>query len=202
MSGSTARNHISLKTRFGHNAIRRTSFLLWFQACQVRPPVLIIQLQGHLQDRRGIVLHLLQVRVLHHRQQHQVIMRLEKERIKVQLIPLQCMCQVPMLMIERGDPLFADFGRASSEIPEWLQEFREILVDDEVLEHRDPHTSSSHEVSLEPTFRRRDYLSKHSIYTHFPEDRNCEICHRTKITRPRAEDSMAEPYFVQKILVT
>ena len=26
---------------------------------------------------------------------------------------------------ERGDPLFADSGRASSEIPEWLQEFRE-----------------------------------------------------------------------------
>ena len=24
---------------------------------------------------------------------------------------------------------------------------------------------------------------KHSVYTHFPEDRNCEICKRTKITR-------------------
>ena len=33
-------------------------------------------------------------------------------------------------MIERGHPLFADSGRASSEIPEWLQEFRENLVDD------------------------------------------------------------------------
>ena len=28
-------------------------------------------------------------------------------------------------MIERGNPLSADSGRASSEIPEWLQEFRE-----------------------------------------------------------------------------
>ena len=38
-----------------------------------------------------------------------------------------------------GNPLFADSGRApsSSEIPEWLQEFREILVDDRVLEQRD-----------------------------------------------------------------
>ena len=33
-------------------------------------------------------------------------------------------------MIERRNPLFADSGRASSEIPEWLQEFREHLVDD------------------------------------------------------------------------
>ena len=38
---------------------------------------------------------------------------------------------------ERGHPLFADLGRASSEIPEWLQEFRENLVDDEVPEQRD-----------------------------------------------------------------
>ena len=31
-------------------------------------------------------------------------------------------------MIERGNPLSADSGRANSEIPEWLQEFGEILV--------------------------------------------------------------------------
>ena len=29
---------------------------------------------------------------------------------------------------EQGDPLFTDLGRASSEIPEWLHEFRENLV--------------------------------------------------------------------------
>ena len=77
---------------------------------------------------------------------------------------------------ERGDPLFA-------EIPEWLQEFRENLVDDEIPEHRDSHASSSHEVSLEPTSTRSEDLGKHSVYTHFPKDRNCEICKRTKITR-------------------
>ena len=33
-------------------------------------------------------------------------------------------------MKERNNPLSADSGRASSEIPAWLQEFREILVDD------------------------------------------------------------------------
>ena len=132
------------------------------------------QLQGHLEDRRGIVLHLLQAR-LRHRQQHQVIMRLEKERIELKVIPLQCLCQV-MLTIERGNPLCSD-------IPEWLQEFRENLVDGRVPEHGDSHASSSHEVSLEPTFKRREDLCKHSVDTHFPKDRNCEICQRTKITR-------------------
>ena len=48
---------------------------------------------------------------------------------------------------------------------------------------RHVHASSSHEVSLEPIFKRREDLGRHSVYTHFPKDRNCEICQRTKITR-------------------
>ena len=71
-----------------------------------------------------------------------------------------------------------------SEIPEWLQEFRENLVDDRVPERRDSHASSSHGSSLEPT--RSVDLGKHSVKTHFPKDRNCEICQRTKIQGPRA----------------
>ena len=49
--------------------------------------------------------------------------------------------------------------------------------------HGDSHASSSHEASLEPIFKRREDLGKHSVYTHVPKDRNCEICQRTKITR-------------------
>ena len=74
-------------------------------------------------------------------------------------------------------------------------------MDDRVPEHRDSHASSSHESSLEPTTARSADLGKHSVYTHFTKDRNCEICQRTKIIRARAEDAMAESYFVQKILV-
>ena len=55
-------------------------------------------------------------------------------------------------------------------------------MDDEIPVHGDSHASSSHEVFLEPTFKRRD-LCKHSVFSHFPKDRNCEICERTKITR-------------------
>ena len=78
--------------------------------------------------------------------------------------------------IERGNPL-------DSEIPEWLQEFRENLVDDEIPVHGGSHASSSHEASLEPILKRREDLGKHSVYTHCPKDRNCEICKRTKVTR-------------------
>ena len=56
-----------------------------------------------------------------------------------------------------------------SEIPEWLQEFKEILADDEIPVYGDSHAISSHEVSLEPIFKRREDLGKHSVYTHFPK---------------------------------
>ena len=98
-----------------------------------------------------------------------MIVRLEKERIELKVILLQCLCPVSMLMIERGHP-------CDSEIPEWLQEFRENLVDDEIPLQGGSHARSSHEVTLEPTMKRREDLGKHSVYTHFPKDRNCEIC--------------------------
>ena len=60
--------------------------------------------QGHLQDMRVIVLHLLQAR-LRHRQQHQVIMRLEKERIELKVILLPCLCQVFNVDDRTGTPV-------------------------------------------------------------------------------------------------
>ena len=78
--------------------------------------------------------------------------------------------------MELGDLLY-------SEIPKWLQEFRENLVDDEIPVHGNSHSSLSHEAFLEPTTKRREDLGKHSVNTHFFQDRNCEICKRTKITR-------------------
>ena len=79
--------------------------------------------------------------------------------------------------IERGD-LCDD-----SQIPEWLQEFMENLVDDEIPLQGGSHASFSHEASLEPTTKRREDLCKYSVYTHF-------------------EDAMAKPYLEPQILVT
>ena len=56
--------HLIKKTGFGYHAIRRTSFLLWFQACQVRH-LDLHRLQRHLRDRRVIPHHLLQPHLLH-----------------------------------------------------------------------------------------------------------------------------------------
>ena len=58
-----------------------------------------------------------------------------------------------------------------------------IICNTEILLQGGSHASSSHEVSLEPTTKRREDLGKHNVHTHFPKDRNCKICKRTKITR-------------------
>ena len=65
-------------------------------------------------------------------------------------------------------------------VPDWPQEFKHGLVDESVPEHRDA-SSSSHELLMEP--RAKVVPSKHNIFSHFPRDRNCDICLRTKITR-------------------
>ena len=66
------------------------------------------------------------------------------------------------------------------DLPEWLEEFTENL-DEGVLASRDTTASTSHDSDSErPT---KVVSKKHSIFTHFPKNRNCEVCKRTKITR-------------------
>ena len=167
------------------------TFLLWYQACQVRP-LDLHRLQRHLRDRRVIPHHLLQPTV------GEIQVREREDEINSDTSPVPVSklvddgsgqpeeiqankTQIPKskerTTIERGN-LYDD-----PEIPEWLQEFRENLVDDEKPLQGGSHASSSHEVSLEPTSKRREDLGKHSVYTHFPKDRNCDICKRTKMTR-------------------
>ena len=93
--------------------------------------------------------------------------------------------------IERGNP-------CDSEIPEWLQEFRENLVDDEIPLQGGSHASSSHEASLEPCSRDvRIWVSTVFILISL----KTEIARSVKGPKPQglhAEDAMAKPYLVQK----
>ena len=68
------------------------------------------------------------------------------------------------------------------QLPEWLEEFRENLDDPEITVHTHNTQESSDserltKVVVKIIFRKR------SIETHFPKDRNCDVCLRTKITR-------------------
>ena len=87
----------------------------------------------------------------------------------------------------RGNPL--------RDLPEWLEEITENLVDDSVSEHRDAPASSSRELSSEP--RAKVVSGKHSIFYSLPEgpklrhlleNTNYAPCRkRTGTVVPRAE---------------
>ena len=62
-----------------------------------------------------------------------------------------------------------------------LEDFTENLDGEEVLASRDTPASTSRESDSEPP--RKVVPKKHSIFTHFPKDRNGEVCKRTQITR-------------------
>ena len=65
-------------------------------------------------------------------------------------------------------------------IPDWLQPFTDNLED---LETHVPAHSSDRENSDSEGAANVVTNRKHSIYTHFPEDQNCDVCLRTKLTR-------------------
>ena len=97
--------------------------------------------------------------------------------------------------IERGNP-------CDSEIPEWLQEFKEILVDDEIPLHGGSHASSSHEVSLEPTTKRREvWVNTMFILTSLKTEIARSV-NGPKSQGPHAEDAIVELYLVLNFLVT
>ena len=71
----------------------------------------------------------------------------------------------------------------SHDLPDWLQEFRESLVDERTTTERwrNPEqgsqdtSKSSHELPMEPRAKVEPGSGKHSVFTHFLEDPNWEI---------------------------
>ena len=178
MNGSTVKNHISFKMAFGYSAIRKISYQSWFLVYQrVLPQARLPQHPRLVQVRKLIIQITIQ-------QTSQVKVGIDQHGETRSLLKHQKSCymnQPKSQKQNKNEDLEQVRRNPYSDIPEWLQEFRENLVDERVPEHRDSHASSSHEPSLEPV--RSVDLGKHSVYTHFPKDRNCEICQRTKITR-------------------
>ena len=65
------------------------------------------------------------------------------------------------------------------DLPEWLEEFTDNPEDTELF----ASAYSSQDSDLERLTKVESQSRKHSIYTHFPKDRNCKVCLKTKMTR-------------------
>ena len=184
------KSHIPVKMGLGFLATRRSSFLLWYPACQIRPLELTHQLRGHFQDRRVITQHLLPSSSL---TVSEIQTREREDRIESDISRVTVSTTVdersgrpdinqanknpkkPIKMNPRGNRATRCLPtQVVQDLKSRMQEFRENLVVDEIPVHGDSHASSSHEESLEPTTKRREDLGKHSVKTHFPKDRNCE----------------------------
>ena len=90
MSGSTVKNHISLKTVFEYSVIRKTSYQSWFLVYQrVLPQACLLQHSWHLQGRKLIIPSLPQACLPQHPRHLQ-------RKLIIQII-LQQSCQVKEL---------------------------------------------------------------------------------------------------------
>ena len=99
--------------------------------------------------------------------------------------------------MKRGNPC------GDSEIPEWLQEFRVILVDDGIPLQGGSHASSSHEVSLEPTTKRDVRIWVNTVFILISlKTEIARSVNGPKLQGLHAEDAMAKPYLEPQILVT
>ena len=66
-----------------------------------------------------------------------------------------------------------------ADLPEWLEEFKENLVDTELP----ASAHSTQESDLEHPTKVATKLRKHNIESNFLKYRNCDVCLRTKVTR-------------------
>ena len=70
-------------------------------------------------------------------------------------------------------------GDLLRDLPEWLEEFAEHLVD---RESSIPEAAGPREPST-PEPRPKVEAGKHDVFTHFPKDRNWEVWRRTRVTQ-------------------
>ena len=179
-TGPAVKNHISSEMTRKLIAIYPTLYRLWFLDYLRVLPHLHLHLPLH---------HLL------HRSQY-------RRTEKTDILKIQCQKEVEVRMesfwrnpLQESTEITGESQEVqrdvSHELPDWLQEFREILVDESTSTEpwRNPEqgsqdtSKSSHELPMEPRAKVEPGSGKHSVYTHFPKDPNCDICLKTKITR-------------------
>ena len=166
-SGSLARSRNSLKMAYGYNATWRTTYQSLSLVCrQALQSQLLLHLQ-HQYCRMQSIPHQQEVRA--RVAQYGKVRRMNQQK--------------PKKKDKNGDSENVR-GNPLLDLPEWLEEFTENLLDDSVPAQRDAPASFASESASDPRAKAVSGSGgKHGIYTHFPKDEDCEIGKRTNITR-------------------
>ena len=65
-----------------------------------------------------------------------------------------------------------------ADLPDWIKDFKENLKETEL--HASARSSPESDLEYPTTVAKKS--RKHSIFTHFPKDRDCDVCLGTKVT--------------------
>ena len=90
----------------------------------------------------------------------------------------------------RGNPMKRSTETENKSKNEGHEDVQSDLLHDLEIGHENnplepqENSNSSHELPMEPRAKVEHGSGKHSLYTHFPKDPSCDICLKTKITRP------------------
>ena len=143
---------------FGYNVTRRTTCQSWSWVCRRLRQAHLVQHLRHLYLRKVQV---------QHQVQHHLKVRVQMSRHAATRRLTQPKIQNPIKM-----ETMSMYG-ATRHIQKYVIGCKNL--------GKSRGASSLNEPSLEPL--RQMVSGKHSVYTHFPKERNFEICLRTKITR-------------------
>ena len=163
------RNHNSSKMADGYDAARRTTYRSLFQ---VYRPALQAQQHLHLKHQYRRKQHLLQC-IPHQQEVRERVAEYGETCRKKQQKPKTQMKMETTRQFAETRCVTCQNG---------YKKFTENIVDENVPAHRDAPSSPSRESASEPGGKKK-VSAKHSIYTHFPKVRNCDICMRTELTR-------------------
>ena len=156
MSGSAVKCHTRPNKGRLFFAKRKTSYLLLSPDC---PPILVPVHPLHRQRR---------TRQVHLQVQH-------KSEVTMVHQETGAIHQKPKTKLKRDND--GASGNRLRDLLDWFEEFTENLEDTEVPATAHIfHDSDSERPAKVP-------LRKHSVYRHFPKDRFCDVCLRTKMTR-------------------
>ena len=173
-NGSMVKNHISLKTGFGNFVIRKTSFLSWFQACQVLPLHLhqlygqTMKQESHSSSSSSSSPSSSTVGEISGRE------REDAPNSDISPVPVSELVddragkleetqanKIPKTKSKRDRDRTGKTCVVILRSSNGFKNSGKMWVDDEIPLQGGSHASSSHEASLEPTTKRREDLGKH-----------------------------------------
>ena len=183
-TGSAVINHISSEMAKQLIAIYPIVYHLWFLVYQrvLLQLQLSLTLLHHLHER---IPYLMSTDTLKIQYQKEVEVRVESFGETRCMNPQKPKTKIKMVNQKKYKEIYRMNclidNRNSERI--WLMNVLQLSLGGNPEQGSQDTSKSTHELPMEPRAKVEPRSGKHSVYTHFPKDSDCEICLKTKVTR-------------------